>query len=100
TVLASGKELTGPIALRQHLLSQEDQLPMAITKRLMMYALNREVEYFDMPQVREIVREAAEEDYTFAAIVRGVVNSDAFRMQGPGGHENKDAEEAAVASAN
>ena len=25
----------------------------------MMYALNREVEYFDMPQVRQIVRDAA-----------------------------------------
>ncbi len=49
----------------------------------MMYALNREVEYFDMPEVREIVREAAANNYTFADIITGIVNSDAFRRQGP-----------------
>ena len=47
----------------------------------MMYALGRELEYFDMPQVRAIVRAAARDDYRFAAIVNGIVASDAFRMQ-------------------
>jgi cytochrome c-type biogenesis protein CcmE len=74
--------------LRDHLLSLEDQLPITITKRLMMYALNREIEYFDMPQVRKIVREAAEDNYTFASIITGIVNNDTFRMQGPEEHEN------------
>ena len=69
--------------LREFLLSRVDQLPMTITKRLMMYALNREVEYFDMPYVREIVREAANDDYTFTSIVINLVNSDVFRIQGP-----------------
>jgi hypothetical protein len=34
-----------------------------------------------MPQVRAVVRQAAEENYTLASIVLGIVNSDAFRMQ-------------------
>lgn len=89
TVLSSGVEISGPLELREHLLSRADQLPSTITKRLMMYALNREIEYFDMPQVREIVREAAEDDYTFAAIVTGIVNSPAFRMQGPEEHDTQ-----------
>jgi cytochrome c-type biogenesis protein CcmE len=56
----------------------------------MMYALNREIEYFDMPQVRQIVRAAAANNYTLAAIVTGIVNSDAFRRQGPEeAHSNK-----------
>ena len=83
TELSSGLALNGPIELRDYLLSRRDQFPITITKRLMMYALNREIEYFDMPQVRAIVRSAAEDDYTLAAIVSGIVNSDAFRMQGP-----------------
>ena len=86
TVLASGKEITGPVELRNHLLSMPDQLPQTITSRLMMYALSREVEYFDMPQIRKIVKEAAAENYTFASLITGVVNSEAFRMQGPDGH--------------
>ncbi len=83
TVLTSGIELHGPIDLRKHLMSHPDQFPQTVTKRLMMYALNREVEYYDMPQIRQIVRASAKKNYTFASIISGVVNSDAFRRQGP-----------------
>ena len=43
--------------------------------------VGRELEYFDMPQVRAVVHAAAREDYRFSAIVTGIVRSDAFRMQ-------------------
>ena len=49
----------------------------------MMYAINRQLEYFDMPQVRAIVRGAAKDNYKLSSIVLGIVNSDAFRKQGP-----------------
>jgi len=49
----------------------------------MMYALNRELEYYDMPEVRQIVRTAAASHYRFADLVIGIVKSDAFRRQGP-----------------
>ena len=81
--LTSGTVLHGPADLRRYLTRRADQFPTTITKRLMMYALNREIEYFDMPQVRQIVHNAAASNYTFAAIVTGIVNSDAFRRQGP-----------------
>jgi len=32
-----------------------------------------------MPAVREIVRNAAREDYRFSSIVMGIINSDQFR---------------------
>ena len=47
----------------------------------MMYALGRELEYYDMPQMRAVVRAAAAQDYRFSALVTGIVRSDAFRMQ-------------------
>jgi mono/diheme cytochrome c family protein len=88
--LSSGKVLRGPVDLRHYLTSRPDQFPTTVTKRLMMYALNREVEYYDMPQVRQIVRDAAANQYRFATIVTGIVNSDAFRRQGPEeAHTNK-----------
>lgn len=83
TELSSGIVLNGPVALRRYLSSRPDQFPTTVTRRLMMYALNREIEYYDMPQVRQIVRDAAPSNYTFSALVNGVVNSDAFRRQGP-----------------
>ena len=84
TTLTSGIVLHGPPDLRRFLAQQRpDQFPMTVTKRLMMYALNRELEYYDMPEVRQIVRASASSNYTFASIITGVVNSDAFRHQGP-----------------
>jgi hypothetical protein len=81
TVLSSGVAVNGPVELRQALLGRPDQFVQALTQKLMMYALGRELEYHDMPQVRAIVRSAARNDYRFSAIVSGIVGSDAFRMQ-------------------
>jgi hypothetical protein len=81
TVLPNGKAVDGPAQLRQGLFKDAAQFPQALTAKLMMYALGRELEFFDMPQVRAIVRRSAKEDYRLSAIVSGVVTSDAFRMQ-------------------
>jgi hypothetical protein len=86
TELTSGIRINGPVELRKYLTSHQDQFPTTVTKRLMMYALNREIEYFDMPQVRQIVREAAAGNYRFSALINGIVNSEAFRRQGPEEH--------------
>jgi Protein of unknown function (DUF1588)/Protein of unknown function (DUF1585) len=81
TVLPGGQAVNGPVELRAALLRRPDQFVQALTQKLMMYALGRELEYDDMPQVRTIVRDAARDDYRFSAIVTGIVRSDAFRMQ-------------------
>jgi cytochrome c5 len=81
--LSSGLTLRNPSDLRHYLTRSPDLFPTTVTKRLMMYALNRELEYYDMPQVRKIVRDAAGSNYTAAALITGIVNSDSFRRQGP-----------------
>jgi hypothetical protein len=81
TVLPNGRPVDGPAKLRQELFKNSDQFAQALTGKLMMYALGRELEYFDVPQVRAIVRRAAKDDYRLSAIVSGIVTSDAFRMQ-------------------
>jgi hypothetical protein len=82
TVLPTGKGVDGPSQLRQGLFKDgSDQFAQALTERLMMYALGRELEYFDMPQVRAVVHRASKDNYRLSAIVAGVVTSDAFRMQ-------------------
>jgi hypothetical protein len=48
---------------------------------LLSYALGRRVDYQDMPTVRHIVRQAAQNDYRFTSIVAGIVTSDAFRKR-------------------
>jgi hypothetical protein len=87
TEFSSGIKINGPVELRKYLTSHQDQFPTTVTKRLMMYAINREVEYFDMPQVRQIVRNAATGNYRFTDLINGIVNSDAFRRQGAEEHK-------------
>ncbi len=83
TVLPNGVPINGPVELRAQLVDRPAVFVEALTEKLMMYALNRELEYFDMPQVRAVVRGAAKDNYKFSAIVLGIVNTDAFRKQGP-----------------
>ena len=82
TVMANGTKINGPVELRQELASHPEAFVKALTERLLMYAVNRRLEYFDMPQVRKIARDAKKDNYTFASLVSGIVNTDAFRKQG------------------
>src|SRR5258707_225188 len=79
--MPDGTEIDGPADLRRALLGRPGQFVQALTAKLMMYALGREIAPHDMPQVRAIVRDAAKNDYRFSSIVAGIVSSDAFRMQ-------------------
>ncbi len=79
--MPDGTKIESPADLRRVLLGRPGQFSQALTVKLMMYALGREVAPHDMPQVRAIVREAAKDDYRFSSIVAGIVSSDAFRMQ-------------------
>ena len=51
------------------------------TEKLMIYALGRGLQYYDMPTVRAIVRDAARNDYRFSSIVLGIVKSAPFEMK-------------------
>jgi hypothetical protein len=85
TVLPNGIVIRGVVELRAQLVDRPEMFVSAVTERLMMYAINRKLEYFDMPQVRSIVRTSAKDNYKLSSIVLGIVNSDAFRKQGAPG---------------
>jgi hypothetical protein len=48
---------------------------------MLTYALGRGLAYYDMPAVREIVREAGHDGDRFSSIVLGIVNSAPFQMR-------------------
>ena len=79
--LANGTQVDGPAALRKALLERPDQFVQTITEKLMTFALGRSLRYQDMPMVRAIVRQAATQGNTFEAIIKGVVESPAFKMR-------------------
>ena len=81
SILADGSKLDGLPGIRRFLLSQREAFIANLTEKLLTYALGRNVDYFDMPVVRKIVREAAPSDYTFSSLILGVTRSLPFRMR-------------------
>jgi hypothetical protein len=78
--LYDGTKLDGPVGLRKALLRHKDAVLLSFTEHLMTYALGRRVEAYDMPLVRQIIRDAAANGYKMQTFVQGVVASQAFRM--------------------
>jgi hypothetical protein len=78
--LYDGSKLNGPVELRQALLKRTDTVLRTFTENLMAYSLGRRVEYYDMPTVRVIVRDARANNYRFSSFVAGIVKSPAFQM--------------------
>lgn len=76
--LADGTPIDGPAELRQALLTRSDAFVTTMTEKLLTYALGRGVDYADAPTVRAIVRDAAQSDYRFSALVQGIVRSEPF----------------------
>jgi mono/diheme cytochrome c family protein len=79
-VMYDGTTISGPADLREALLKHKDAILLSFTESLMTYALGRQVEYYDMPTVRAIVRDAAKNGNRMSSFISGVVNSAAFRM--------------------
>ena len=80
-VLADGTKVDGPLALRQALLKQPERFVDTMTEKLLIYALGRGLEHYDMPVVRGIVRDAEKQDYRFSALVFNIVKSAPFQMK-------------------
>ncbi|MGH9324972.1 MAG: DUF1592 domain-containing protein [Vicinamibacteria bacterium] len=79
--LYDGTPLESPADLREALLSRSTTLLRTFTENLMAYALGRRVEYYDMPAVRKIEREATASGYRMSSFLLGVVKSRAFLMK-------------------
>ena len=80
-VLADGSTINGPSALLKFLAARPEQFVRTMTQMLMTYALGRGTEYYDMPVVRGIERDAAKQNYRFSALVLGIVKSPPFQMK-------------------
>jgi hypothetical protein len=81
--LPDGAEFKDVAEFRAALLNN-DLFVTTLTEKLMTYGLGRGVEHYDQPAVRAIVREAADDDYRFSALILGVVQSPPFQLRRSG----------------
>ena len=80
-MLPDGTKFQGPAELRRILLRQPDLFLHTVAERMMTYALGRKVEPSDMPVVRRIVKNVAQNDYKLSSVVMGIVESAPFQMR-------------------
>jgi len=80
-VMPDGTKFQGMAGLRAALLKNPDQFVSTIAEKLLMYAISRNLQYYDAPAVRAIVREAGKNNYTFASLVMGVVKTAQFQTR-------------------
>ena len=80
-LLPDGTAFAGPDEFRQALLMHREEFVRTFTEKLLTYALGRAVQYYDMPAVRTIMRDAAPDNYRWSSLVLGIVESRPFQMR-------------------
>jgi mono/diheme cytochrome c family protein len=78
--LPDGTKFDGVKGLRALLVSHKEDFLRTFTGKLLAYAVGRGTEYYDQPAIRKIVRDAEAENYSWSAIVLGIVKSPPFSM--------------------
>jgi hypothetical protein len=67
--------------LQTLLQARRSQFVATVTEKLLSYAIGRELEYYDLPVVRRIVRDSAANDYRWSSLILGVIKSAPFQMR-------------------
>jgi len=80
-VFPDGVKFEGMSGLKRVLLDHPDQFVDTVAGKLLMYGVGRNLQYYDAPSVRDIVRDAAKDNYTFASLILGIVKSTPFQMR-------------------
>jgi mono/diheme cytochrome c family protein len=79
--LADGRTISGVVELRTAIVARPEMFVGTMTEKLLIYALGRGLDSYDMPTVRRIVRDAGRDNYRFSSLVRGIVRSTPFQMR-------------------
>ena len=79
--MPDGTPFEGPAELRELLVRNPEQFATVVTEKLLVYALGRGLEYYDASAVRQIVRTAAEDQYSIGSVIEGIVKSTPMTMR-------------------
>ena len=79
--LPDGSAFQGSVGLRKVLLDHSDLYVSTLTEKLLTYSLGRDIQHYDQPAVRRILREAAAANHRWSALVLGIVKSVPFQMR-------------------
>ena len=79
--LPDGAKFTDLVSFREALISPPERFAATMSEKLLIYALGRGLEYYDMPAVRAITRAASKDGYLLSSLVSEIVQSVPFQMR-------------------
>jgi len=80
-VLFDGSAFRDTEGFQQAMLKHTGRVVHTVAEKLLSYGVGRGIEYYDQPAVRDIVRHAADEDYSWSSLILGVVESTPFQYR-------------------
>jgi hypothetical protein len=80
-LLMDGSAIDGAAELRDALLADPGLFAATFTEKLLIYALGRGLQHYDMPMVRRLLDETEPGDYRFSDLVLGIVESVPFQYR-------------------
>jgi hypothetical protein len=79
--LPDGSVFAGPRELVDILAKQDEAFGLAISEKLLIYALGRGLKAHDRPVLKQIAAQLKADDYRFASLVMGIVDSLPFQYR-------------------
>ena len=79
--LPSGQIFSGIAELKTLLVERKDQFAQALTSKLISYAIGRQVEVADRPEIDRVVGNVKAQGYGFRDLIKQVVLSEPFRSE-------------------
>jgi hypothetical protein len=76
-----GSKFVGADALEEKLLKRPELFVGTVAEKMLTFALGRGIEPYDAPAVRQIIRDAGEDDFKFSSVIIAIVNSTPFQMR-------------------
>ncbi len=77
--MVTGEKFSGPVELKKLLLARKDLFARTVADKMFAYALNRGLEYYDAPLVRQTVKSLARDNYHVETLILAIVNSYPFQ---------------------
>lgn len=77
--LPSGERFSGAAELKQLILKRKDDFARNITEKLLIYALGRELDYFDDCTIHEVGQRLTQNEYRYSELILGIVESYPFQ---------------------
>ena len=80
-VLPGGKKFSGAADLKQIVLEHKDDFERGLIGKLMSYAIGRELDYYDEPEIAKIKKALEANGHRFSVLVQGIAESYPMRYR-------------------